>query len=77
MKPVEKGDNWWERANKKLEQSALKTRFVLNQDGRVEISPSVLPEDYEDTRLFFEIVDDVFAILQEEADEVDLAQPDS
>jgi hypothetical protein len=77
LNPVEKGDTWWERANKKLEQSTLKTRFVLNGDGRVEINPSVLPEDYEDTRLLFEIVDDVFAILQEEADEADLAQPDS
>lgn len=77
MKPVEKGDTWWERANKKLEQSTIKTRFVLNGDGRVEISPPVLPEDYEDTRLFFEIVDDVFAILQEEADEADLEQADN
>ncbi len=77
MKPVEKVDNWWERANRKLEQSTLKTRFVLNRDGRVEISPPVLPEDYEDARLFFEIVDDVFAILQEETDEADLDQPDS
>jgi hypothetical protein len=77
LKPAEKGDTWWERANKKLEQSTLKTRFVLNADGRVEISPSVLPEDYEDTRLLFEIVDDVFAILQEEADEAELEQPDN
>jgi hypothetical protein len=77
LSPDEKGETWWERANKKLEQSTLRTRFVLNQDGKVEMSPPVLPEDYEDTRLLFEIVDDVFAILQEEADEADLAQPDS
>ncbi len=77
MKSDEKGETWWERANKKLSQSTLKTRFVLNKDGRVEINPPVLPEDYEETRLLFEIVDDVFAILQEEADEADLEQPDS
>jgi hypothetical protein len=77
LKADEKGETWWERANKKLSQSTLKTRFVLNKDGRVEINPPVLPEDYEETRLLFEIVDDVFAILQEEADEADLEQPDS
>jgi hypothetical protein len=77
LKPAEKGDTWWERANKKLSQSTLKTRFVLNKDGKVEINPPVLPEDYEDTRLLFEIVDDVFAIVQEEADEAEPDQSDS
>lgn len=77
MKPDEKGETWWERANEKLSQSTLKTRFVLNKDRRVEISPPVLPDDDEETRLLFEIVDDIFAILQEEADEADLDQPDS
>ena len=45
--------------------------------GRVEVDPPVLPEDYEETRLLFEIVDDVFSMLQEEADEAELDQPDS
>jgi hypothetical protein len=75
-KQVEKG-SWWERANKKLGESTLKTRFTLNSEGRVEINPVVLPEDYEETRLLFEIVDDVFAMLEEEAEEAELEQPDT
>ncbi len=70
-------DSWWERANKKLAESTLKTRFVKNQDGKVEVSPSVLPDDYEETRLFFEIVDDVFAMLEEEKEEAELDEPDN
>ena len=77
MKTVEKSDAWWERANKKLAESTLKTRFTLNKDGRVEVSPPVLPEDYEETRLLFEIVDDVFAMIEEEKEEAELDQPDS
>ena len=77
MKAAEKSDTWWERANKKLEESTLKTRFTLNKDGRVEVTPPVLPADYEETRLLFEIVDDVFAMLEEEAEEAELDQPDS
>ncbi|OLB46417.1 hypothetical protein AUI07_04550 [archaeon 13_2_20CM_2_53_6] len=77
MEQVEKSDSWWERANKKLDETTLKTRFRLNMDGRVEVDPPVLPEDYEETRLLFEIVDDVFSMLQEEADEAELDQPDS
>jgi hypothetical protein len=77
LKPVEKGDSWWERANKKLAESTLKTRFTLNKDGKVEISPPVLPEDYEETRLLFEIVDDVFSMLEEEAEEAELDEPDN
>ena len=77
MKAAEKSDTWWERANKKLEESTLKTRFTLNSDGRVEVSPPVLPADYEETRLLFEIVDDVFAMLEEEAEEAEIDQPDS
>ncbi len=77
MEQVEKSDSWWERANKKLAETTLKTRFRLNMDGRVEVDPPVLPEDYEETRLLFEIVDDVFSMLQEEADEAELDQPDS
>jgi len=68
---------WWERANKKLAESTLKTRFTLNGEGRVEVTPPVLPEDYEETRLLFEIVDDVFAMLEEEAEEAELEQPDT
>ncbi len=74
MKAAENSDTWWERANKKLEESTLKTRFTLNKDGRVEVNP---PVDYEETRLLFEIVDDVFAMLEEEAEEAELDQPDS
>ena len=77
MEQVEKSDSWWERANKKLAETTLKTRFRLNMDGRVEVDPPVLPEDYEETRLLFEIVDDVFSMLQEEADEAELDQPDN
>ena len=77
MKAAENSDTWWERANKKLAESTLKTRFTLNSDGRVEVSPPVLPADYEGTRLLFEIVDDVFAMLEEEAEEAELDQPDS
>ena len=77
MEQVEKSDSWWGRANKKLDETTLKTRFRLNMDGRVEVDPPVLPEDYEETRLLFEIVDDVFSMLQEEADEAELDQPDS
>ena len=77
LKPAEEADSWWERANKKLAETTLKTRFRLNTDGRVEVDPPVLPEDYEETRLLFEIVDDVFSMLQEEADEAELNQPDS
>jgi hypothetical protein len=77
LKAAEKSDPWWERANKKLAESTLKTRFTLNKDGRVEVNPPVLPEDYEETRLLFEIVDDVFAMLEEEAEEAELNQPDS
>jgi len=77
LEQVEKSDSWWERANKKLDETTLKTRFRLNMDGRVEVDPPVLPEDYEETRLLFEIVDDVFSMLQEEADEAELDQPDS
>jgi hypothetical protein len=77
LKTAEKSDTWWERANKKLAESTLKTRFTLNKDGRVEVNPPVLPEDYEETRLLFEIVDDVFAMLEEEAEEAELDQPDS
>ena len=77
MKAADKADSWWERANKKLAESTLKTRFMLNKDGRVEVNPPVLPEDYEETRLLFEIVDDVFSMLEEEAEEAELDQPDS
>ena len=77
LEQVEKSDSWWGRANKKLAETTLKTRFRLNTDGRVEVDPPVLPEDYEETRLLFEIVDDVFSMLQEEADEAELDQPDS
>jgi hypothetical protein len=77
LKAAEKSDTWWERANKKLAESTLKTRFTLNKDGKVEVTPAVLPEDYEETRLLFEIVDDVFAMLEEEAEEAELDQPDS
>ena len=77
LEQVEKSDSWWGRANKKLDETTLKTRFRLNMDGRVEVDPPVLPEDYEETRLLFEIVDDVFSMLQEEADEAELDQPDS
>ncbi len=77
MEQIEKSDSWWERANKKLAETTLKTRFRLNMAGRVEVDPPVLPEDYEETRLLFEIVDDVFSMLQEEADEAELDQPDS
>jgi len=77
LEQVEKSDSWWERANKKLAETTLKTRFRLNMDGRVEVDPPVLPEDYEETRLLFEIVDDVFSMLQEESDEAELDQPDS
>jgi len=77
LEQVEKSDSWWERANKKLAETTLKTRFRLNMDGRVEVDPPVLPEDYEETRLLFEIVDDVFSMLQEEADEAELDQPDN
>jgi hypothetical protein len=76
LETTEKANSWWERANKKLAESTLKTRFVLNKDGKVEVSPPVLPDDYEETRLLFEIVDDVFSMLQEEADEAELDQPD-
>jgi len=72
-----KSDSWWERANKKLAETTLKTRFRLNIDGRVEVDLPVLPENYEEARLLFEIVDDVFSMLQEEADEAELNQPDS
>ncbi len=65
LKPAEEADSWWERANKKLAETTLKTRFRLNTDGRVEVDP------------LFEIVDDVFSMLQEEADEAELDQPDS
>jgi len=74
---AEKSDSWWERANKKLAETTLKTRFRLNIDERVEVDPPVLPKDYEEARLLFEIVDDVFSMLQEEADEAELNQPDS
>jgi len=74
LKAAEKSDTWWERANKKLEESTLKTRFTLNS---VEVNPPVLPADYEETRLLFEIVDDVFAMLEEEAEEAELDAPDS
>jgi hypothetical protein len=77
LKAAEKPDSWWERANKKLEGTSLKTRFTLNSDGRVEVNPAVLPADYEETRLLFEIVDDVFSMLEEEAEEAELDQPDS
>ena len=77
MKADEKPGTWWERANKKLAESTLKTRFILNKDGRVEVNPPALPDDYEETRLLFEIVDDVFAMLEEEAEEAELDQPDS
>jgi len=77
LEQIEKSDSWWERANKKLAETTLKTRFRLNMAGRVEVDPPVLPEDYEETRLLFEIVDDVFSMLQEEADEAELDQPDS
>ena len=74
---AQKTDPWWERANKKLSESTLKTRFTLNKDGKVEIYPPVLPEDYEETRLLFEIVDDVFSMLEEEAEEAELDEPDN
>jgi hypothetical protein len=77
LNTAEKANSWWERANKKLAESTLMTRFTLNKDGRVEVNPSILPEDYEETRLLFEIVDDVFAMLEEEAEEAELDQPDS
>ncbi len=77
LKAAEKADAWWERANKKLAESTLKTRFTLNKDGRVEVNPPVLPEDYEETRLLFEIVDDVFSMIEEEREEAELDQPDS
>src|SRR5712691_12019276 len=77
LKAAEKSDTWWERANKKLAESTLKTRFTLNSEGRVEVNPPVLPQDYEETRLLFEIVDDVFSMLEEEAEEAELDQPDS
>jgi hypothetical protein len=77
LKTAEKTDTWWERANKKLAESTLKTRFVLNKDGKVEVTPPVLPEDYEETRLLFEIVDDVFSMLEEEAEEAELDAPDN
>jgi hypothetical protein len=77
LKAVEKSDTWWERANKKLAESTLKTRFALNKDGRVEVNPPVLPEDYEETRLLFEIVDDVFAMIEEEKEEAELDEPDN
>ena len=77
MTLAEKSDSWWERANKKLAETTLKTRFRLNIDGRVEVDPPVLPEDYEEARLLFEIVDDVFAMIEEEAEEAELDQPDS
>jgi hypothetical protein len=77
LNAVEKSDTWWERANKKLAESTLKTRFIVNKDGRVEVNPPALPEDYEETRLLFEIVDDVFSMLEEEAEEAELDQPDS
>ena len=77
MNAAEKSGTWWERANKKLAESTLKTRFIVNKDGRVEVNPPALPEDYEETRLLFEIVDDVFSMLEEEAEEAELAQPDS
>ena len=77
MKAVEKSDTWWERANKKLAESTLKTRFTLNSEGRVEVNPPVLPQDYEETRLLFEIVDDVFSMLEEEAEEAELNEPDN
>jgi len=77
LKAVEKSDTWWERANKKLAESTLKTRFTLNSQGRVEVNPPVLPEDYEETRLLFEIVDDVFSMLEEEAEEAELNEPDN
>jgi hypothetical protein len=77
LKAAEKSDTWWERANKKLAESTLKTRFTLNMDGKVEVNPPVLPDDYEETRLLFEIVDDVFAMLEEEREEAELEQPDS
>jgi hypothetical protein len=77
LKADEKSDTWWERANKKLAESTLKTRFTLNSQGRVEVNPPVLPEDYEETRLLFEIVDDVFSMLEEEAEEAELNEPDN
>ena len=77
MMAAEKSGTWWERANKKLAESTLKTRFILNKDGRVEVNPPALPEDYEETRLLFEIVDDVFAMIEEEKEEAELDQPDS
>jgi hypothetical protein len=77
LKTVEKSDTWWERANKKLAESTLKTRFTLNSEGRVEVNPPVLPQDYEETRLLFEIVDDVFSMLEEEAEEAELNEPDN
>jgi len=77
LKAVEKSDTWWERANKKLAESTLKTRFTVNSQGRVEVNPPVLPEDYEETRLLFEIVDDVFSMLEEEAEEAELNEPDN
>jgi len=76
LSPDQKTDTWWEAANRKLAESTLKTRFALNKDGRVEVNPPTLPEDYEETRLLFEIVDDVFAMLEEEAEEADLEKPD-
>ena len=77
MNAAEKSDTWWERANKKLAESTLKTRFILNKDGRVEVNPPALPEDYEETRLLFEIVDDVFAMIEEEKEEAELDEPDN
>ena len=77
MKAAEKSDTWWERANKKLEGSTLKTRFIMNKDGKVEVNPSVLPSDYEEARLLFEIVDDVFAMIEEEREEAELDEPDN
>ncbi len=77
MMAAEKSGTWWERANKKLAESTLKTRFILNSEGRVEVNPPALPEDYEETRLLFEIVDDVFAMIEEEKEEAELDQPDS
>lgn len=77
MKAAQKTDSWWERANEKLAESTLKTRFTMNKDGKVEITPPVLPDDYEETRLLFEIVDDVFSMLEEEAEEAELDEPDN
>jgi hypothetical protein len=77
LKAAEKSDTWWERANKKLAESTLKTRFTLNKNGKVEVNPPVLPDDYEETRLLFEIVDDVFAMLEEEREEAELDEPDN